>query len=213
MLNDYKDTLNLPKSTFPMRAALAKKEPELLKFWSDVDLYQKLMDRAKDSTPFILHDGPPYANGNIHIGTAFNKILKDFIPKYKWMRGYRAHYVPGWDTHGLPIELRVLKDANLTKDSIEPVELRRRCKAYALHYIDVQREEFKRLGVLGDWEHPYITLLPKYEAAELNVLADMIEKGLVYRGLKSVFWCTDCQTALAAAEIEYEDIASPSIYV
>ncbi len=213
MSNDYKDTLNLPKSTFPMRAALAKKEPELLKFWSDVDLYQKLMDRAKDSTPFILHDGPPYANGNIHIGTAFNKILKDFIPKYKWMRGYRAHYVPGWDTHGLPIELRVLKDANLTKDSIEPVELRRRCKTYALHYIDVQREEFKRLGVLGDWEHPYITLLPKYEAAELNVLADMIEKGLVYRGLKSVFWCTDCQTALAAAEIEYEDIASPSIYV
>lgn len=170
------------------------------------------MARPADRS-FVLHDGPPYANGNIHIGTAFNKILKDFIPKYKNMRGFRAPYVPGWDTHGLPIELRVLKEEGLSKEQIAPVELRRRCTAYASRFVDVQREEFRRLGVLGAWENPYITYQPEYEAAQIGAFADMVERGLVYKGHKPVYWCVDCQTALAAAEIEYEDKTSPSIYV
>lgn len=196
-----------------MRANLAKREQEFLSFWNSSGLYEKLMDQRKDADSFILHDGPPYANGNIHIGTAFNKILKDLIPKFKWMRGFRSPYVPGWDTHGLPIELRVLKEMGVSKESIDPVELREQCKKYATRFIDVQRNEFKRLGVLGDWDNPYITFKPDYEAAQVGVFADMMEKGLVYKGRKPVFWCVDCQTALAAAEIEYEDETSPSIYV
>lgn len=213
MPEDYKETLNLPKTSFPMRANLAKREPEWLDFWNSVKLYESLMESRKDAETFVLHDGPPYANGNIHIGTAFNKILKDFIPKYKWMRGYRAPYVPGWDTHGLPIELRVLRERGENKESIEPAKLRDYCMEYAKTYIDVQRNEFKRLGVLGDWEDPYITFKAQYEAAEIGAFADMVERGLVYKGKKPVFWCVDCQTALAAAEIEYEDEISPSIYV
>lgn len=196
-----------------MRANLAKREHEFLSFWDSSNVYGKLMEQRKDADAFILHDGPPYANGNIHIGTAFNKILKDLIPKFKWMRGFRSPYVPGWDTHGLPIELRVLKEMGVSKESIDPVELREHCREYATRFINVQREEFKRLGVLGDWDNPYITFKPDYEAAQIGVFADMIEKGLVYKGRKPVFWCVDCQTALAAAEIEYEDETSPSIYV
>ena len=213
MPEDYKNTLNLPQTEFPMRANLARREPGFLEMWTEMDLYGKLMSRADGKPLFILHDGPPYANANIHIGTAFNKILKDFIPKYKWMQGYRAPYVPGWDTHGLPIELRVLKEEGATKESIDPVVLRSKCTAYASRFIDIQREEFKRLGVLGDWDHPYVTFTPEYEAAQLGAFADMVEKGFVYKGFKTVYWCTDCQTALAAAEIEYEDESSPSIYV
>lgn len=213
MATDYKNTLNLPETEFPMRANLAKREPEFLSFWQEKNIYQKLNERQSDSKEFILHDGPPYANGNIHIGTAFNKILKDLIPKYKWMRGFRSPYVPGWDTHGLPIELRVLKEIGRSKETIDPVELRQHCMGYAEKFIDVQRSEFKRLGVLGDWENPYITFRPEYEAAQVGVFADMVEKGLVYKGRKPVFWCVDCQTALAAAEIEYEDEPSPSVYV
>ena len=213
MPEDYKNTLNLPQTEFPMRANLAKREPGFLKMWADINLYGQLMDRSDDKPLFILHDGPPYANANIHIGTAFNKILKDFIPKYKWMQGYRAPYIPGWDTHGLPIELRVLKEEGATKESMDPVVLRSKCTDYASRFIDIQREEFKRLGVLGDWDHPYVTFTPEYEAAQLGAFADMVEKGFVYKGFKTVYWCTDCQTALAAAEIEYEDEPSPSIYV
>ncbi|MDO9509038.1 MAG: isoleucine--tRNA ligase [Thermovirgaceae bacterium] len=213
MANDYKTTLNLPETDFPMRANLAKREHEFLSFWSNGGIYEKLMDQRKDAPEFILHDGPPYANGNIHIGTAFNKILKDIIPKFKWMRGFRSPYVPGWDTHGLPIELGVLKEMGVSKESIDPVELREHCKAYATKFIDIQRNEFKRLGVLGNWDDPYITFKPEYEAAQVGVFADMMEKGLIYKGRKPVFWCVDCQTALAAAEIEYEDEQSPSIYV
>ncbi|WP_286975434.1 isoleucine--tRNA ligase [Acetomicrobium sp. UBA5826] len=213
MPDDYKDTLNLPKTSFPMKANLAKRELNMLKFWEDIDIYEKLMEKRRGAEPFVLHDGPPYANGNIHIGTAFNKILKDMIPKYKWMRGYFAPYVPGWDTHGLPIELRTLKDEGLDKDSLDPIELRKKCMQYAERYIDVQRDEFKRLGVIGDWEDPYITFKPEYEAIELEAFAEMVDHGYVYRGQKPIYWCTDCQTALAAAEIEYEDIYSPSIYV
>jgi len=213
MSQNFKDSLHLPKTDFPMKANLAKREPEFLSFWKERDIYGKLMQEREHAPLFVLHDGPPYANGNIHIGTAFNKILKDLIPKYKWMRGFRAPYVPGWDTHGLPIELRVLKDEGLSKDDVSPAELRTRCTAYAMKYLDVQRNEFKRLGVLGDWDAPYVTFEPEYEAAQLGVFAEMVEKGLVYKGHKPVFWCVDCQTALAAAEIEYEDEVSPSIFV
>ncbi|PIE53930.1 MAG: isoleucine--tRNA ligase [Dethiosulfovibrio peptidovorans] len=213
MTRDFKETLCLPKTEFPMRAGLAKKEPQFIEFWNRIGLHDLMLKKNEGHESFILHDGPPYANGNIHIGTAFNKILKDFIPKYKSMRGYRCPYVPGWDTHGLPIELKVLKDQNLDVESMEPVELRRRCAQYALSFLDVQRTEFRRLGGVGDWENPYITLRPEYEAAQLGAFAEMVEKGLVYKGQKPVYWCTDCQTALAAAEIEYGDETSPSIYV
>ena len=213
MSTDYKDTLCLPKTDFPMRANLAQREPQFLAFWKDRDIYGKMQEKNAQARTFILHDGPPYANANIHIGTAFNKILKDFIPKFKAMRGLRAPYVPGWDTHGLPIELKVLKEQGLDKDDVDPVELRRRCTQYALEFMAIQRDEFCRLGVLGDWENPYLTLKPDYEAAQLEAFADLVERGLVYKGQKPVFWCTDCQTALAAAEIEYEDESSPSIYV
>ncbi|MDR3165198.1 MAG: class I tRNA ligase family protein, partial [Synergistaceae bacterium] len=211
--NDYKDSLFLPKTDFPMRANLSSREPGFLEFWEKCDIYGKLRDSRASRPRFILHDGPPYANSNIHIGTALNKILKDMIVRYKWMRGYYAPYVPGYDTHGMPIEHKVLKDAGIRAEQIDPVELRKRCAEHALKFVKVQTDEFKRLGVMGDWEKPYITLKPDFEAAEINVLADMVELGFVYRGRKSIFWCIDCETALAAAEIEYEDETSPSIYV
>ena len=211
---DYKDTLNLPVTNFPMRANLAKREPDFLKFWQEKDIYHRSVEARKGSAErFVLHDGPPYANGNIHIGTAFNKILKDFIPKFKTMTGCYAPYLPGWDTHGLPIELRALKDAEIAREELDPVALRKACTETALHYLDVQREEFKRLGVFGEWDRPYITMDPLFEADELRVFAAMVEKDLVMRGLKPVYWCIDCQTALAAGEIEYADEASSSIYV
>jgi isoleucyl-tRNA synthetase len=213
MTKDYKETLNMPKTSFPMRANLAKREPDFLKFWDDISLNNQLMKKRADSPEFILHDGPPYANGNIHIGTAFNKVLKDFIPKYKWMRGYKAPYVPGWDTHGLPIELHVLKSKGISLEEVDPVSLRKECTDYAYKYLDIQRDEFKRLGVLGFWDNPYVTLKPEYEAAEIGVFAKMVDKNLVYKGQKPVHWCIDCQTALAAAEIEYWDENSDSIYV
>ena len=213
MANDYKDTLFLPQTSFPMRANLAQREPEFLKFWYDMDLYGELKKKNKGKESFILHDGPPYANASIHIGTATNKILKDFIVKYKWQMGYFAPYVPGYDTHGLPIELKVLKELGIDRDNISPVELREKCAAYAHKFADIQTGQFKRLGVIGDWDHPYMTLVPAYEATELEGLAVMVDKGLVYKGRKSIYWCTDCQTALAAAEIEYADETSSSIYV
>ena len=213
---DYKDTLNLPVTNFPMRANLAKREPAFLEFWDSHDIYHKALNARKDSPEhFELHDGPPYANGDIHIGTAFNKILKDFIIKAKTLTGRYTPYVPGWDTHGLPIELRSLRDSGLSKlgTGIDPVELRAKCKETALHYLNVQREEFKRLGGLAEWDHPYMTLDPAFEHLELHAFADMVNKDLIYRGLKPVYWCTDCQTALAAGEIEYWDEKSPSVYV
>lgn len=210
---DYKETLNLPVTDFPMRANLAKREPAFLEFWHDQDIYHKGIEKRKGSPKFILHDGPPYANAHIHIGTAMNKILKDFIPKYKTMRGYYSPYIPGWDTHGLPIELRVLKDEKMSKENADPVQLRKKCTEFAYKFVDVQREEFKRLGVFGEWDDPYVTLKPAYEGTELDYFADMVDKGLVERGLKPVYWCVDCQTALAAGEIEYWDETSPSVTV
>ncbi|MDR1944492.1 MAG: isoleucine--tRNA ligase [Synergistaceae bacterium] len=212
-LKDYKNTLFLPQTDFPMRANLSAREPGFLEFWEKSGVYRRLVEERKGRPYFILHDGPPYANANIHIGTALNKVLKDMIVRYKWQRGFFAPYVPGFDTHGMPIEHKVLRESGITTDSINPVELRKKCEAHALKYCDIQTKEFMRLGVSGDWANPYITLKPEYESAQLKILADMVEKGLVYRGRKAIFWCIDCETALAAAEIEYEDETSPSIYV
>jgi isoleucyl-tRNA synthetase len=210
---DYKDTLNLPVTNFPMRANLTNREPAFLKFWQENDTYHKMLLRREGAEKFILHDGPPYANANIHIGTAFNKILKDFIPKYKLMSGLYSPFIPGYDTHGLPIELRVLKDEKISKEAIDPVLLRKKCTEFAYRFIDVQTGEFKRLGVFGEWNDPYVTLKPEYEAVELDIFADMVDKDLVYRGLKPVYWCVDCQTALATGEIEYWDESSPSVTI
>lgn len=210
---EYKDTLNLPKTKFKMKANLAREEPKLLGFWEEQEIYKKVLEKKKNLEKYILHDGPPYANGNIHIGTAYNKILKDIIPKYKSMKGYNSHYVPGWDTHGLPIEFQVTKDMKVGLSEVDPVELRKKCTEYAKHYINVQMEEFKRLGVMGEWENPYLTLNPAYEAEQIEIFKKMFSKGYIYKGLKPVYWCANCETALAAAEIEYHDKESSSIYV
>lgn len=210
---DYKETLNLPKTDFPMRANLPKKEPELLREWEEKKLYQQIRQKFVGKPKYILHDGPPYANGNIHIGTALNKILKDFVVKSRSMMGYDAAYVPGWDCHGLPIELQVEKTLSDEKVQMGKDEIRKRCREYANKYIDIQRLEFKRLGVLGDWENPYITMDYTYEAATIRELGKFVEKGSVYKGLKPVHWCIHCQTALAEAEVEYFDHESPSVYV
>ena len=210
---EYKETLNLPKTKFKMKANLAKEEPKLLDFWEKNKIYDKVCDKKKNTKKYILHDGPPYANGNIHIGTAYNKILKDIIPKYKSMKGYDSRYVPGWDTHGLPIEFQVTKNMKVSFDEIDPVELRKKCYDYARHYIDVQKEEFKRLGVMAEWDKPYLTLNTEYEAEQIRMFGEMFSKGYIYKGLKPVYWCASCETALAAAEIEYHDKESSSIFV
>lgn len=212
---DYQQTLKLPKTEFPMRANLPKREPEMLKFWEENKFYQKLQEdgKEKELPLFVLHDGPPYANGHIHIGTALNKILKDFVIRTHSMDGYHVPYVPGWDTHGLPIELRTIKDLGVDRDKVSKLELRQKCREYALKYVDIQREEFKRLGIWGDWENPYLTLSPEYEAKQIEIFGRMASKGFIYKALKPVYWCTDCETALAEAEIEYSDRRSPSIYV
>ncbi|MDK2816116.1 MAG: isoleucyl-tRNA synthetase [Moorella sp. (in: firmicutes)] len=210
---DYSKTLNLPRTDFPMRANLPQREPEILKFWEEQDIYRQVQEANKGKPKFILHDGPPYANGHIHLGHTLNKILKDIIVKYHSMNGYDAPYVPGWDTHGLPIEQQAIKDLGLNRRAIDVVEFRNRCRDYALKYVNIQREEFKRLGVRGDWEHPYLTLEPEYEAIQIGVFGEMAKKGYIYKGLKPVYWCTDCETALAEAEVEYGEKRSPSIYV
>ena len=210
---DYKATLNLPQTDFPMRASLPEREPEMLRRWEGMRLYQRLRETRKGREMWILHDGPPYANGHIHMGHALNKILKDMIVKSRSMVGFDAVYVPGWDCHGLPIEHQVDKELGPKAAEVPVPEKRRMCRAYAEKYIDIQREEFKRLGVLGDWDHPYLTMNYRYEANILRELGKFIETGGVYRGLKPVHWCTTCLTALAEAEVEYQDHISPSIYV
>jgi isoleucyl-tRNA synthetase len=209
----YKDTLNLPKTDFPMRAGLPVREPERLTRWEENDLYKKILDERKDSPVYTLHDGPPYANGHIHMGTALNKILKDFVVKSKWMAGYYSHYVPGWDCHGLPIEHKVDTELKARERGLDPVEIRKACREYAGKYIDIQREEFKRLGVFGQWDDPYLTMAFPYEARITRELGEFIEKGAVYKRKKPVYWCSSCGTALAEAEVEYHDHTSPSIYV
>ncbi len=211
---EYKETLNLPKTRFPMRANLPQNEPLQVKKWDHERLYARILEANKGRKKYILHDGPPYANGNIHLGHALNKILKDFVVKYKSMTGFLAPYVPGWDCHGLPIELQVEKNiGRVKKKTLAKPEVRRLCKEYAERYISIQREEFKRLGVLGDWEAPYRTIDYGYEAAEVRELGNLVASGLLYRQKKPVYWCASCVTALAEAEVEYEELTSPSIYV
>ncbi|MDR0287034.1 MAG: isoleucine--tRNA ligase [Clostridiales bacterium] len=210
---DYSKTLNLPETSFSMKANLTQKEPEYLKKWEEDRIYEKQLDKNKGRKKFILHDGPPYANGNIHLGTALNKVLKDMIVRYKSMNGYYAPYVPGWDTHGLPTEQRAIKELGLKRHETGPIVFRDACRDFAMKYVDLQRQSFKRLGVRGDWEHPYITLTKDYEAVQIKIFGEMAQKGYIYKGLRPVYWCPDCETALAEAEIEYQEDETVSIYV
>ncbi len=210
---DYKDSLNLPKTDFPMRASLTLREPEILARWEKSGLYRRMVDARRGNGKFVLHDGPPYANGHIHIGHALNKILKDVIVKYRSLSGAWSEYVPGWDCHGLPIEHQVDKDLGRKKGTVSTAEKRRLCREYAAKFIDIQREEFKRLGVLGDWENPYRTMTFDYEAGILREFGRFVERGAVFQGTKPVYWCLTCGTALAEAEVEYADHASSSIHV
>ena len=210
---DYNQTVHLPQTDFPMRAGLPKREPDMLKAMYDNKLYEKMIARNEGKPTFVLHDGPPYANGNIHIGTALNKILKDIIVKEKNMTGFCAPYVPGWDTHGLPIESAVLKDKKVKRDEMTTAQFRTKCREYAEGYIAKMTGQFQRLGVLGEWDNPYITLLPEFEAKQIEVFGKMAEKGLIYKGMKPVYWCPADQTALAEAEIEYADDPCTTIFV
>jgi isoleucyl-tRNA synthetase len=209
MSQNYKDTLNLPRTDFPMKANLAAREPEMLRNWEEARLYQEIQKSRESRELFVLHDGPPFANGDVHMGTALNKILKDFVVKSQTMLGKRAPYVPGWDCHGLPIEYKVVKESR----ELSPLEVRKQCEAFARKFIDIQREQFKRLGVFGDWEHPYLTMDPKYEAEILRAFAVFVEEGLVYEAQKPVFWSTGAQTALAEAEVEYQERGDTAVYV
>ncbi|MGN6642274.1 MAG: isoleucine--tRNA ligase [Verrucomicrobiota bacterium] len=211
---EYKDTLNLPRTDFPMKADLVTREPERLKKWQAADLYGKIQAQRAGEPKFVLHDGPPFANGDVHIGTALNKILKDIIIKYQTLRGKSAPYIPGWDCHGLPIEFKVSQEMRKAGDTAaDAATIRNACEAYARKYIDIQREQFKRLGVLADWENPYLTLNKEYEADELRLFADIVAQGFVYRGKKPVYWSIPCRTALAEAEVEYADHVSQSVFV
>ncbi|MDY6794255.1 MAG: isoleucine--tRNA ligase [Actinomycetota bacterium] len=212
---DYRETLNLPKTDFPMRARLPQREPEIQDWWRETDIYGKVLERTRGGEPFVLHDGPPYANGDLHLGTAFNKILKDIIIKYKSMNGYFCPYVPGWDCHGQPIEFNVEKILSQEKDGsqLDIMEVRKRCHDYAMQYVERQSRQFQRLGVRGDFDDPYLTLKPSYEAFDIRVFRDFVDKELVYRSRKPIHWCPRCVTALAEAELEYKDKTSPSIYV
>src|SRR5881409_833729 len=216
---DYKPTLNLPKTAFPMKANLPQTEPQMLAWWSQIGIYKRLREAATDRVRWILHDGPPYVNGHIHMGHVLNKVLKDIVVKSRTMLGFNAVYVPGFDCHGLPIEHQVDKELGLDQPGVDvrramdPVEKIRRCRAYAQKYVDIQSEEFQRLGVFGDWEHPYLTMSPAYEGVIAREFARLVGRGLVYRGLKPVHWCMYCKTALAQAEVEYEEQRTPSVYV
>ena len=208
-----RDTLNLPRTKFPMKANLSRNEPKILQWWEEIKLYKTIREARKGSPVYMFHDGPPYANGEIHIGTALNKILKDVVVRYKTLRGFDCPFVPGWDTHGLPIELQVMSKLREKADELSIKQLRKECRRFALHFMEVQRKQFKRLGGLADWDHPYLTLEPAYEAKQIEVFSELYRSGYVFRGKKPIYWCTHCETALAEAEIEYRDHMSPSIYV
>ena len=210
---DYKATLNLPKTDFPMKANLPQREPEMLAWWAQEKLYEQIQTAGQGRPRYVLHDGPPYANGRIHIGHALNKILKDIIVKSKTMAGFQAPYVPGWDCHGLPIEHQVMKELGDKKKDLDTPAIRKLCREYAEKYVAIQREEFQRLGVLGEWQQPYLTMTPAYEASIIREFGKFVERGGVYKGLKPVLWCTQDQTALAEAEVEYDNHTSPWVYV
>ncbi len=209
---DYKDTLLMPNTKFPMRGNLPNKEPEMQAKWEEMDIYGKVQERTKDRPFFVLHDGPPYANGDLHMGHALNKVLKDMIVRHKSMTGFNAPYVPGWDTHGLPIE-QALVNTGVKRNEHSIAEFRKMCEDYAYNQINNQRTQFKRIGVRGDWDNPYITLKPEFEARQIQVFGEMARKGYIYKGLRPVFWSPSSESALAEAEIEYHDKRSASIYV
>jgi len=210
---DYKDSINLPKTAFKMKASLPQKEPQMLKNWNETGLYEKIKSSRQGAEKFILHDGPPYANGNIHIGHALNKILKDIIIKCKTMEGFGTLYVPGWDCHGLPIEINVEKQLGKKKLSLSKVEIRENCREYANKFVDIQKEEFKRLGVLGEWDDPYLTMNPLYTSTIVREFGKFADSGNLFKQKKPIQWCASCRTALAEAEVEYMDHKSPSVYV
>ena len=213
MAQKYDATLNLPKTEFPMRAGLPKREPEMLKHWEEMDIYNEMLKKNEGKPLFNLHDGPPFSNGALHMGHALNKSIKDFITRTYAMRGYYTPYIPGWDNHGMPIESAIIKEQKLNHKAMSIADFRSACHAYADHYIDVQREGFKRMGVIGDWEHPYKTMDPGFEAMETRVFGKMYKNGHIYKGLKPVYWCAHDETALAEAEIEYKDDPCTTVYV
>ena len=213
MAKDYTSSLNLPKTEFSMRANLPQREPDMLKSWTAMDLYNMINEKNADKPSFVLHDGPPFSNGNIHMGTAMNKILKDFINRNKMMNGYRVPFTPGWDNHGMPIESAIIKKNKIDRKKMSIAEFRRQCEKFAMNYVDIQMESFKRLGVLADWEKPYLTMKPEFEAREVKVFGEMFKKGYIYKGMKPVYWCPTCETALAEAEIEYAEDPCTSVFV
>src|SRR4051812_10528839 len=210
---EWKDTVNLPRTGFPMKANLQTAEPEAIERWNAMNLYGQIREKRRGAAKFVLHDGPPYANGQIHLGTALNKILKDLVVKSKTMAGFDAPYVPGYDCHGLPIELKVDRELGAKKRDMTRADIRRACRAYAERFIGVMTQEFARLCVFGEWDHPYLTMDYRYQADIARALGKFVERKLVYKGKKPVHWCIHCRTALAEAEVEYEDHSSPSIYV
>ena len=204
MAKDYTSTLNLPTTEFPMRANLPQREPDMLKYWDSIDLYNKMQENAKDKPLYLLHDGPPFSNGNIHMGTALNKILKDFINKSRSMSGFRVPYIPGWDNHGMPIESAIIKKNKLDRKKMSIPEFRDACYKFAEDFVKVQMGQFVRLGVSGDWKTPYLTMNKAFEGREIKVFGEMYKRGYIYKGLKPVYWCPVDETALAEAEIEYK---------
>ena len=213
MAKDYTSTLNLPTTDFPMRANLPQREPDMLAYWDSIGLYEKMQESAAGKPLFLLHDGPPFSNGNIHMGTAMNKILKDFINKSKQMSGYRVPYIPGWDNHGMPIESAIIKQNKLDRKKMSIPEFRKACQGFAQDFVNRQREQFRRLGVTADWENPYLTMNPSFEAREVKVFGEMYKRGYIYKGMKPVYWCPHDETALAEAEIEYQTDPCTSVYV
>ncbi|MEG2003178.1 MAG: class I tRNA ligase family protein, partial [Clostridia bacterium] len=213
MAKDYKDTLNLPTTDFPMRANLPAKEPETLKKWEDMDLYGKMLSNNDQKPMFILHDGPPFSNGNIHMGHALNKILKDIINKSKSMSGYKVPFIAGWDNHGMPIESAIIKKSKLDRKRMSIPEFRSKCQEFAQNFVDLQMTSFKRLGITADWDNSYLTMKPSFESKEIKIFGEMYKKGYIYKSLKPVYWCAHDETALAEAEIEYKDDKCTSIYV
>src|SRR2546427_7411033 len=210
---EWKDTVNLPRTDFPMKANLPTSEPQMLARWREMNLYGQIREKRRGASKFVLHDGPPYANGNIHLGTALNKILKDIVVRAKSMEGFDAPYVVGYDCHGLPIELQVDRELGPKKREMSTAEFCRACRAYAERFVGAMSEQFQRLGVLGTWDEPYLTMDFRYQAPLARAFGRFVDRGLVYKGKKPVHWCIHCRTALAEAEVEYEDHSSPSIYV
>ncbi len=208
---DYTKSVNLPQTEFPMRGNLPQREPETLEYWNEIDLYNRLKKKNAGNKSFVLHDGPPYANGDIHMGHALNKILKDIIVRYKNLQGFYSPYVPGWDTHGLPIEQQAIKRLGINRHEAGAEKFCKACEEFAMEQVENQKVQFKRLGVLGDWENPYLTLTDDFVAKQIEIFGEMAENGLIYKGLKPVYWCPSCETALAEAEIEYAEDKSSSI--